>query len=859
MLIRKLDIRGFGRLNTPFVFEPGLNVIVGANESGKTTLHDALLRALFGFTKGERAKYGGRAKKDERQPWDGLPFGLIVELEAVRWKEDEEKRRLRAEWDFDTYGARVWLDGDEITSQVLAKGNEIRLGEHLLGIGLEEFRQACTLDQERVEAVNRSDGLTNALTKAVESGSGDIQVEDAVSRMAKFLESLGVTPGALKPAASGSYAQWTAERERLEGLRARYEEVRPQIAKVSLRLTNAEEKHGALEGERIRVEQRLLMSELAELAEKLATINRLRETERARPAAPATLDGKVVKLIELTRAQRRTGEGQLPTLEAEAEAARPRLAKLREDQRQVEADVALLVAYEETDSSVLDEVGSLWQQIEALSKEPAPKPVQPRPTPTLELARARLLFLVAAGVVAVLSLAPAALVTPALGAGLLIAAALAYLGLRREAQGGIEPAPPVGEEPRGESGARERLEQELAAALDRVGAPPAGLAERASAYLVACRKHTDLLELRVRLGKVQAEITKLAQPDRELTDKRDELESLEAKLKADYRELGIDDEDLKTAARELEARQKQVAEDKEQVRRAEEAIEQIALVLADRTEAQLNAERDELTQKLREHRVSHGDLDAEPGDPKELREELRKVNEKLGELSVDQATDRERLEHLREEFMLPPTELREKLSDAEIAVVAIEEAKEAIRIAREALVAAGREARKNFRPVLEESLCDELPLITDGRYAEVEVDDELNVFVIAPETGLRVAADSLSRGTQDQIFLVQRLAIAKLLDRSGGIAPLLLDDPFAHFDRMRLKLGLKLLDQAAETRQVILFSEDEHLLASAQEICGSCNVIDLANPNGTGGYRRSHDGGRVMQLDGVQQPLDTSD
>lgn len=829
MLIRKLSIRGFGRLNTPFVFEPGLNVIVGANESGKSTLHDALLRALFGFTKGERAKYGGRAKKDERRPWDGVPFGLMVELEAVRWKEDVEARRLRAEWDFDTYSARVWLDGDEITSQVLAKGNEIRLGEHLLGIGVEEFRQACTLDQERVEAVKRSDGLTNALTKAVESGSGDIQVGDAVRRMAKFLESLGVTPGELKPAASGSYARWTAERERLEGLRARYEEVRPQIAEVSLRLTNAEEKLRKLEGERISLAQRLLVSELGELAEKLATISRLRETERARPAAPATLDGEVVKRIELTRAQLRTGEGQLPTLETKAEAARPRLAKLRQDQRQIEADVALLAAYEETDSSALDEVGSLWQKIEALSKEPVPKRVQLRSASTLEPTRARLPLLAAAGVVAVLSLGLAALVAPILATGLLIAAALAYLGLRREAQDGIEQATTADEELR-ESGARERLEQELAAALDRVSAPRAGLGERASAYLVACRKHTDLLQLRVRLGKLQAEITKLAQPDRELSDKRSELASLEAKLKADYGDLGIDEEDLKTAARKVEVRQKQVAEAEEQVRQAEEATKQIALVLAGRTEAQLNTERDELTQKLREHRVSHGDLDVEPGEPTELREGLQKVNDKLGELSVNQATGRERLEHLREEFLLPPAELREKLSEAESAVAAIEEAKEAIRIAREALIAAGREARKNFRPVLEESLCDDLPLITDGRYAEVEVDDELNVFVIAPETGLRVAADSLSRGTQDQIFLVQRLAIAKLLDRSGGIAPLLLDDPFAHFDRMRLKLGLKLLDRAAETRQVILFSEDEHLLAPAQEICGGCNIIELPTP-----------------------------
>ncbi len=88
MLISKLDIRGFGRLTGPFAFAPGLNVVVGDNESGKSTLHDALIRALFGFSKSERRMRDGRTKKDDRKPWDG----------------------------------------DEVTAEVLGKGNEVQFG-----------------------------------------------------------------------------------------------------------------------------------------------------------------------------------------------------------------------------------------------------------------------------------------------------------------------------------------------------------------------------------------------------------------------------------------------------------------------------------------------------------------------------------------------------------------------------------------------------------------------------------------------------------------------------------------------------------------------------------------------------------
>lgn len=69
MWIERLDIDGFGRLAGPFVFGPGLTLVTGPNEAGKTTLQEALVRAMFGFTSKERRRYGGTAVKDDFDPW----------------------------------------------------------------------------------------------------------------------------------------------------------------------------------------------------------------------------------------------------------------------------------------------------------------------------------------------------------------------------------------------------------------------------------------------------------------------------------------------------------------------------------------------------------------------------------------------------------------------------------------------------------------------------------------------------------------------------------------------------------------------------------------------------------------------
>ena len=62
MQIKEAKIFNFGKLQSMvFPFKEGVNVIYGANEQGKTTLHAFLLGMLFGMEKGRGRTAAGDA------------------------------------------------------------------------------------------------------------------------------------------------------------------------------------------------------------------------------------------------------------------------------------------------------------------------------------------------------------------------------------------------------------------------------------------------------------------------------------------------------------------------------------------------------------------------------------------------------------------------------------------------------------------------------------------------------------------------------------------------------------------------------------------------------------------------------
>lgn len=74
MQIKEADIFQFGKLqNKNISFEPGMNVIYGKNEAGKSTLHSFLCAMLFGMEKG-RGRSSVTDAYSQYEPWHAPSF-----------------------------------------------------------------------------------------------------------------------------------------------------------------------------------------------------------------------------------------------------------------------------------------------------------------------------------------------------------------------------------------------------------------------------------------------------------------------------------------------------------------------------------------------------------------------------------------------------------------------------------------------------------------------------------------------------------------------------------------------------------------------------------------------------------------
>jgi uncharacterized protein YhaN len=289
----------------------------------------------------------------------------------------------------------------------------------------------------------------------------------------------------------------------------------------------------------------------------------------------------------------------------------------------------------------------------------------------------------------------------------------------------------------------------------------------------------------------------------------------------------IDGRDLAAARRELNDR---VAEGRSAAKRRTEALaakETLERRLSGRTLKDIERELSHAETALHQHEDEHPQIVAEGRENlPSLRTRLEETKQGLAGASQRAAGLRAQIAE-REARMPNVPELRERLATLEERIEQRQLALDAIQIAREALSEAARQAHRNFAPHLQRALRESLPLFTSGRYRDATIADDLSISVIAPETQSQVPADSLSFGTRDQIYLVQRLEIAKMLIPTTGPVPLLLDEPFAEFDPERERSALELLCREAEQRQVILFSKDPELVDLVTEVRGAPRIIEL--------------------------------
>ncbi len=196
---------------------------------------------------------------------------------------------------------------------------------------------------------------------------------------------------------------------------------------------------------------------------------------------------------------------------------------------------------------------------------------------------------------------------------------------------------------------------------------------------------------------------------------------------------------------------------------------------------------------------------AQPAAPDELTYTREQTEQYLGEVTarlqqlqtnLDQSLGQMETFGSREELLRQMEEADKKIEE-------LEDTYAALAIAQQTLADAANDLQRRFAPRISRQAQKIFSDLTDSRYDRLLLERDLSVSVGAQGEDTLHKSLWRSDGTVDQMYLALRLAVARELSPA---APMILDDAFVRFDDDRLASALKILQEEAETKQIILFT-----------------------------------------------------
>ncbi len=177
MWIEKIELKNFGKFHEKTIeFSPGLNVVYGGNESGKTTIHSFLLGMLFGM---EKAR--GRSKEDiygMYEPWNTASYytgSMIMQIAG---------KRFGLERNFYHKEKTAVLQNLEDKEELSVEFGDLQM--LLGGITKENYQNTYCIRQAGFMAdATLADALESYMADVSNSGGGSVRIAAAQAELQK--------------------------------------------------------------------------------------------------------------------------------------------------------------------------------------------------------------------------------------------------------------------------------------------------------------------------------------------------------------------------------------------------------------------------------------------------------------------------------------------------------------------------------------------------------------------------------------------------------------------------------------------------------------------------------------------------
>ena len=183
MYIREVLVKNFGKLKMQkFKFSPGINVIYGENEAGKSTLQQFLLGMLFGMEK-QRGRGSKSAPYEKYEPWEAPAYY------AGSMRFSTGGKDFYLERNFYHKEKRAYLRSEQDGEELSVEHGDLQM--LMGGISREAYENTFFIRQEEMKPkANLSACIQDELHNLSETGDGSFGLTQALSCLQKEKKSL---------------------------------------------------------------------------------------------------------------------------------------------------------------------------------------------------------------------------------------------------------------------------------------------------------------------------------------------------------------------------------------------------------------------------------------------------------------------------------------------------------------------------------------------------------------------------------------------------------------------------------------------------------------------------------------------
>jgi hypothetical protein len=861
MWIERIRAIAFGPLVAEELeFGPGMNVIIGPNESGKSSWHATLFAAVCGMRRSRGApRLDDKEFASRHRPWSGADWraSAIVHL--------ADGRRIEISQDLGTMvdcRATDLTVGRDVSSEIMGDGSPD--GSRWLGLDRTSFlATACVRQADVLEVQQNAGALQDALQRAAASARAESTAAEAIGRLEEFeRDQIGTERAPTRPLRQAGARVDAARRELqlAEQGHSEFLSLSREVEEARAAAGAAQRRAWAADAARAMLDADALTQRLAEARELLGLF------PDGEPPAPSSDEEQSRQVATtLDRWQRKP---TLAELDGDTSSViRSRMAELTEQSegdREVHQSVAR--AWTEWTAS-----GTVLRQLELERPEPLPAPETRSHSVADLFGYASALSAPSVGQAAgpvspVWYLAGAALAIAGVGclavglivpavAALAVAATLVGIRLMLPRRALVPPQTEIGADAvqadllrRGlpttaealhalaqaalafeqrqaaigswnerhdlqtsrSNSAEERLRTALRTRGMAVGESDP-VADSFASYEGQCRMRLEsanrLQTVRVELQARELKEEQYATVVRDLTELEEELRQVAASVGV----VPERQDDLATMVSGLELWQQHRGERLREFESRRRRWDRLEMLLDGRPLEALEADA----------RDAHSKADTlvalvAPADVVTAAEWLRGSNGQAQHEAVraEEREARETLATLAERLRLRGSSMRdvpaarEECASADAELGRLRDLAEVIRLTRRFMESAVDRAHRTIAPVLQSALSDRLAAVTHGRYVEALVDPETLAVQVRGDGRSWRSASALSHGTAEQVYLLLRVALAEHLVRAGESTPFVFDDATVQSDNVRTLAIMETLLSLTPAHQVIVFSQE---------------------------------------------------